>query len=346
MTMHNTRGWKWTTFSWAVIMFLILSAAGYCESLRTGFETDTTQATEKVQYALRFVEGQSYDIRIISNSNMNAVPEEPDKEMSSQTTTGQGYRFDVNSVDDRGNALVDCTVTWVKYYQKVRGGIPENQDIDYDSSDKNKQTIQEGKDLGEIAFVPAKVFRALLGEKFAVKMTPRGQVQEIRGLDILRKNMAKKAAERLAANESNWAEESMHDANDMHNTIFLKHYFLSPLAIYPDRPVSIGDSWTLSEEMSPHVKQETTYKLKDRKAGVALIEINRDYKYTIQTDEPDLSEYIYRSGGQVEINESTGQILYGKTNENVSSKQESSSSGKSSTVTTFEMKERKPDADG
>ena len=337
--MDSTRLWKCAAFSGGVTMFLVLSAAGYCESLRTDFETDTTQATEKVQYALRFVKGQSYDIRIVSDSDTSRDQQEDDREYFSQRYIGLGYRFDVNSVDDQGNALVDCTVSWVKYRQKVRGGIPENQDVDYDSSDKNKQTIQEGEGYGEFAFVEAKMFRALLGEKFAVKMTPRGQVQEISGLDTLRKNMAKKAAKRSAAGEANMAEESMHDMNDVQSMQFFKSYFFLPLAIYPDRPVSIGDSWTRNEEIRPGLEQETVCILKSRKSGVATIEIDRASKFTVQTGEPNPPVPIHFRG-QVEINESTGQILRG-TYENISAKKDSSSSGKSSTVTTFEMTERK-----
>ena len=144
--MDSIRIWKWLTFLWVVTTILFLSAVGCHESQGKESEKVITQPADKVQYALKLVKGQSYNVRIVLDEEAGVN----ETEKGYTKSIGLGYQFDINSVDDQGNAQVICTLNWVKFRQKVTGGIPENQDVDYDSSDKNKQMIPEGEGYGKL----------------------------------------------------------------------------------------------------------------------------------------------------------------------------------------------------
>ena len=74
----------------------------------------SAKAAEKVPYRLKLSKERSYDIRFVSDSNGAGQSEDDGQKYDFQQSTGFGYRFDVNSVDDQGNALVNCKVNWAK----------------------------------------------------------------------------------------------------------------------------------------------------------------------------------------------------------------------------------------
>lgn len=312
-------------------ILLALSAGGCFESAKDP-DANTTPDATKVQYALKLAEGRSYYVRVVFDEDI--VGQAGKRKLSAQRSTGLGYTFDVNSVDEQANALVDCTVSWVRYKQKVTGGTPANQDVDYDSSDENKQTIPRikgpGDPLGDIAFWYARFVRALLHEKFTLKITPRGRVQEMRGLKEIRNNIAEKLGRKDLA---------LQDVNDFKEYFVRQLPFLTPLEIYPERAVAIGESWTRTEELA-HQQNEHTWTLKNRQDGAATIEV--DTIITFEKPPTQVPEFPYsaRSHGRIVIDEATGRILRSKTRQEFLAE-----TGRRSTVATFEMTDPQARAD-
>ena len=323
---------------------LSLSLVCGCSSSRN-LQTAQPQAGEKMHYGLKFAKGQSYDIRCISDKS-GTQRDHGGLSFRVHTRIGLGYGFDINSVDDSGNAIVDCTVTWVMYQQKMRqagllsGGLagwnPARLDVAYDSSKKNSQTLPQPEGWAELGFVGPKLMAAFLNEKFTIAVTPRGQVQEIRGLDTLRKNIAKKAG------EQSFIGQRTQDMNDVELTELLKEQFLRPLSIYPEQPVRVGDSWTRNDTSTLGPCYENKWTLKRRRAGVATIGVDTAIKER-QTEEPDPTK-SWHGRGAINIDESTGQILGSKTKEDLSVEMKRTSI-KSTTVVTFEMTKRKGGVD-
>ncbi len=301
------------------VILLGPSTAGCIESSRKNIGADTPQANEKVQYALKLTKGQSYYIRFISDEEFSGQ-----NSYSHQRLIGFGSTFDVKSVDDSGNALADCTVKRIQFKQNTIGGVPENQEVDYDSSDPNKQTIPKIEGMGDMAFMHARWVRAFLGEKFTIRITPSGQIQEIMGLETLGKNLDKKL-------DRNFIKPQNIKPDQVNRFILLS--FLPVLSFFPERPVGLGDSWTRTEVFT-HEQREHTWTLKNRNAGVATIEIDTVIKYEKPSMEiPDFPDSVH-SYGQIKIIESSGRIIHSKI-----IKELSAQTGKQKLVTTFEMLE-------
>jgi hypothetical protein len=283
----------------------------------------SVQAGQKVQYGLKLAKGRSYDVRMVSDSNI--VQESQGQEARSQVSLGFGYRFDVNAVEPNGTANVDCTVTWVKFRQKS----PQAEMV-YDSSDKEHPIPAEVQGFG-----PA----GLLGERFSARITPQGQVQQIRGIAAMRRSMEKKLP------EGPTRDQAMQGLSEEQLTASVKEYFLRPLAIYPDKPVGIGDSWSRSETsgIAPYDSQ-TKWTLKARKAGVLII----DADTTMKPKPPSEQRGAVMSGqshGQIEIDDATGRIVSSRTTQAMSGQMTVGSSAlgvKTDSTTTFQMTDRKP----
>jgi hypothetical protein len=298
---------------WAAFPALVLSA---------GQRPDTTG---KVQYELKLAKGQSYVAKMVADSNV--VQESEGQEARSQVSLGLGYRLDINDIDSDGDAVVLCTVTWVKFKQKSLG-----METGYDSADADHPIPVDALGTG-----PA----GLLGEKFTAHLTRQGQVQEIQGLAAIRQNIEKKIPEGPAR------DQVMEGLTEQQLAGSIREYFLRPLAIYPIAPVGVGDTWNRQDtsETAPY-NYATRWTLKSRNGGIAVIDAN-----TVITpkapSEQDGATISGQSHGQIEMDEATGRILRSKRVQTTSGRMMVGSSTfgvKTDSVTMFEMTERKIDA--
>jgi len=287
-----------------------------------------TEAGQKIQYKLNLRKGQSYYVRVISDSNV--VQEMAGQKSVVEVTAGFGYRFDVKEVDQKGNGWVDGTFDWVKFGQKA-----PMMEVMYDSA--NKVSPVPPAALGVAVF---------LGAGFSARISPQGQVEELKVSEQLRKNIETQIPEGPQRKQMIEAFQKQQLAES------IKELCLAPMAVYPDKPVGIGDSWTrtVSERTQPLIF-ENKWVLKDRKAGAAIIEASAAVKSNPQAlqDAADTMK-LEMSGkrlGQIEIRESTGQIIRSKITQDLSGQMQAGAatvSVKTHGVTTFEMAERKAQA--
>jgi hypothetical protein len=284
-----------------------------------------TEAGQKIQYRLNLRKGQSYYVRVISDSNV--AQEMAGQKSVVEATAGFGYRFDVKEVDQKGNGWVDCTFDWIKLRQKA-----PTMEVGYDSSDK-------------VSPVPpgAQGVAVFLGVGFSAKITPQGQVEELKGMEQLRKNIETQIPEGPERKQMLEAFEKQQLAES------IKELCLSPMAVYPDKPVGIGDTWsrTISFKTQPLIF-DNKWTLKERKAGSAIIEAATTVKSNpegLQDAAVKMKLDISGKGvGQIEIKESTGQIIRSKMTQDLSGQMQAGAmaiSMKTHGVTTFEMTERK-----
>lgn len=260
------------------------------------------QNEQKIQYQMRFKEGEKYYMRFVTEQKIsqNILGQQ----QYTEQTIGLGCDLDVKNVETNGNALLSYTYRWANLIQKGAGGK-----VVYDSSDKGSP-------------VPpmAQGFAALLGEGFSLKTTPQGRVEEVMGLQALSDNIERKIP------EGPMREALKVGVKQFINEQGIKEMTESSLAIYPDKPVGIGDSWkrTLNLTQGAAMTLENEWILKDRSDGVSFIEVKSSIK-----SNPEAAPVVMGSTkisydlsgkqqGQIELEESTGILIRSRINQDIS----------------------------
>jgi len=124
------------------------------------------QTTETVTVALKFTPGDLNTYRVITKTKQGVewrgdVPNEPVfKGGTNETKTEIVFTEQIQSVDDKGDALKKITIKELKYVSKIRGKIA----VDFDSSRKEDQNNPLTK---------------LIGQSYTVQINPKGEVKEI-----------------------------------------------------------------------------------------------------------------------------------------------------------------------
>lgn len=277
------------------------------------------EAAEKVQYQFRVKKGQKLYFRMITDQKMTQTVN--GQEQAIEKTIGKGVKFDVNDVDKKGNAWIDYTYDWASLKQKGLMG-----EAIYDS---NK----------EDARVPpaARMYAALLGEGFSVRITPEGRVRELKGLEKMRENVEKKLPGGPGRNQMAKGLEQVIGKQAIRESIE------SLLAIYPDKPVGVGDSWSrkalLSREFG--MVAEHRWTLKERGNGAAVLENKSTFKPNLEAKRAQAGhigmDHIFsgKQEGIIRIKESTGQLMDGKLNQELSGRMEMAMGTKDNKPQTF-----------
>ena len=260
------------------------------------------QTAGKVLYRLKLTKGAKYFFKTVTEQQITQTM--TGQEQNMEQTIGMGMDFDVNDVNDRGDVWVRYTYRWMKFRQKSPMG-----EIVYDSSQKDVN-------------VPPQVqgFAALLNEGFAVKLTPQGKAVQVKGLDKMRNNISQKLPTgpmreyMLKGMEQFLSEEAMKE--------FTENSFMA----YPDKEVGVGDSWTQTVSMTRGLPMTIVNKcmLKDRKAGVAILDVSSEIKTSPNAKPTEMGptkmtyELTGKQQGQVRIDETTGLMLTSKVEQQIS----------------------------
>ncbi len=283
--------------------------------------TLTTSGGQRVQYGWKWVKGRSYDVRLVADSNVaEAGGGQP---VRSQVSLGLAYRLDVRDVDAQGEAMVDCAVTWVRFGRKS-----DMTETVYDSTDKDHPIPPDALGAG-----PA----SLMGETFTVRLTRQARVQEIQGLETIRRNVESKLPEGPAR------QQAMQGLAGSQLEQFIRDYLLHPLAVYPSTPVGVGDSWDRRETWGggPY-DRAMTWTLRSRENGTAIIDANMAIILQVRPD-PGPPAVSGQGRGQIEVDEATGRILHSRSTETMYVHATAGSpvpALKTESIITFEMTER------
>jgi hypothetical protein len=257
---------------------------------------------EKIQYQMRFTEGEKYYLRFVTEQKISQTVS--GRQQYTEQTIGLGYDLDVKSVDPNGNALERYTYKWVKLMQTAAGGK-----VVYDSSDK-------GSPVPPVA----QGFAALLDEGFSLKTTPQGKVEKVIGLQTLRDNVERKLP------EGPMKEALKLGLKQFISEEGIKEMTQSSLAIYPDKPVGIGDSWknTLTLTQGASMTLENEWTLKDRKNGISFIEVKSNLKSNPKAKPMKMGsakvsyDMSGKQQGTIELEESTGRLIRSRINQDIS----------------------------
>jgi len=213
--------------------------------LATGIASGDAAAAVRLE--LKLEKGKTYYERSVIEQRM--TQEMMGQEQVTDSVIGIGEKLDVLDVDNEGNMQVRYTYIWSRFKQ-----TNPMMTTDYDSA--KRMATPAG----------AEAFAALLGLSYTMRLSPKGEVLDIKGVEELAEAVQEKApgADPSAAGNPIAA---LLDAET------LKGVTENTLAVYPDKPVEPGDSWARTRRTKQGVTMITDHKwaLEKLEGGVATI---------------------------------------------------------------------------
>jgi len=221
---------------------IILVAAAIASTIlcRTG--------SAAVQLQLKLDKGKTYHERTVVDQKITQTV--MGQEQVINLSLGTGMKLDVLDVDAQGNMRIRYTCTWSMF--KQTGGMAG---IDYDSG--RQPTAPAG----------AEPLAALLGQSYVVRLDPKGEVLDVNGVEEMRDAVHKKLPPGAESGPA------MNVVNPYLDKQKLKEIIESAMAVYPDKPVEQGESWSEKKALTLGfgMLTESKWTLQKREAGVATI---------------------------------------------------------------------------
>jgi hypothetical protein len=313
----------------AVSIFIFVQIAGVW--------TAESCAAEKLDLKLRLKPGQKYGVRLITELNRSETIE--DRQEHESFMFNRGIGFDVKQVDANGVALIKVTFLTLKIDVIRAGGTH----VEYDST---KQSVTD--DYSEIPVDEA----AGIGESFVIKVTPKGKIIQLKGLEQMHERIIKKilnwdgkflrmvpCSENETSSISNtdqqdirgwkdmsqkskerWKEMRSHNAKANYSEKELKNMLSDVIMAFPDQSLAIGDAWTDKVKIwTKNQEINGTYRLKDSKKGTIVIDLSAK-----RTAEEEPFSWVNNEGrkvgfklvgscqGSLEIDEKSGWLIRSK----------------------------------
>ena len=206
-------------------------------------------ATAATQLQWKLPNGKTYYQRTMVNQQI--VQSAMGQEMTVDQNIGLGQKLQVLDVDAQGNMRIQYTYVWARFKQSN----PATQvDIDYDSS--QQKPVPAG----------AESFAALIGQTYTIKMTPKGKILDVNGVEQLKQAVLKKLPAGAQPNPMDPTGAYMDKDS-------LRQMTEARMAIYPDKPVSPGESWSKDITMAVGftMMMKAKWTLQKEEAGVATI---------------------------------------------------------------------------
>jgi len=207
---------------------------------------------------------------------------------------GTGLKLDVLDVDSQGNMRIRQTFNWSRF--KAAGPMAN---VDYDSAKPATQATG------------AEPFAAILGQSYVIKVSPKGQVLDVNGVDELREAVLKKLP---AGGE---AGPALNILDPYFKKQSVKEMTENLLAVYPEKPVEVGESWTEKKVLTLGFGMitESKWTLQKREAGVATIAATNSIRSNPDAPLMDAQGMKIRfdvsgtSESTIRVDEATGLIL-------------------------------------
>ena len=218
-------------------------------------------ADEKVDLRLRLEKGQSYKTKMAQDLKINQTIPGQQGQQQTITINQKNETKTIYTVEDvQSDSTLVLKVTYDGMVFKQENPDP-NQKIEYDSADTS------------IAVGPlTAILDAIVGQSFTITITPDGHVKEIKGADALLERIQGKINEIPDAQTRAGVEVNV---RRQYGEETLKVNTENSFNMYPDKPVTIGDTWQRKTTMNQGFPMiiDTIYTLKERKNGIAVIDV-------------------------------------------------------------------------
>lgn len=266
-----------------------------------------TPGADKLDLRFKPTPGSIYAIRMFAEN----------KVLRGQQTEFTRFRatelsFYVNSTDDKGVTSVKTTVRSIKEKFVNPTGIFE---YDYSSLLRSKDNPL------------SKIYNAMIGESFLIKVTRAGEIAEIDADDmfgLMAEKIVMKEKQIPDANEESRnarIEEWKQDIKDYKpiSEDYLKELTDNITLPYPDQAVRAGDIWThkfkidTSQRLPIAIETDMTFTLTRQRQGLSSIEVKSE-KTLADASIPDSGDSSFYTGsvtieGNLEINEASGWLI-------------------------------------
>lgn len=257
-------------------------------------------AEEKINLKLNLEKGQTYKMKTVTDMKIKqTIPGQQQPVKVDQRTESK----DIYTVEDvKTDGTVVLKVTYDGLFSKTESPNTA-ESFEYNSANPSAS-------VGPVA----PIFNAIVGQSYTVTVTPEGHVKDIQDADALfegiQEGINKVSGSQMSTSvgaslKAEYGEEAL--KSNMENLFDM----------YPDDPVSVGDTWQerTSRTQGFPMSVNSIYTLKDRKDGVAVIDVfaliqpNREAG-SVQVGNMNL---LYNVSGSVtglmEIQESTGWVV-------------------------------------
>jgi len=204
-------------------------------------------ASAAVQLSLKLDKGKTYYRRITVDQKVTQIV---GQEQTLGHVIGLGQKLDVLDVDRQGNMTIRHTYLWSRFKQSGPMGK-----ADYDSS--QPATSAAG----------AEGFAALLGESYTMKVSPKGKVLDVNGVERMAEAIRKKVPAGTDVSSPKSPLAFLLDKQGIRETEE------GMLAIYPDEPVELGASWVKKKTTTKSLAliTEEKWTLLKRETGVSTL---------------------------------------------------------------------------
>jgi len=220
---------------------------------------DVYSAQEKLDLKLNLKKGQKFGLKMVTDQKMSQTMMGQQQKMNQMTAIGMS--FEVLAVDDNQNMSIKTT------YQNIHNRMEGPMGVmEYDST----KPQQPGADNPMSA-----MYKAMVGHSFVMKLTPKGEILEIKGID----EMIAKMIDKMATDEA-MKQQMKETMKNFINEDKMKETSGSIVAALPQKPVGIGDSWTnkISVPIGFPMEIDTTNTLTNHKDGIITIQTNAEIK--------------------------------------------------------------------
>lgn len=242
-------------------------------------------ANDKLDLKLRLKTGQKYDMRLTTEL----------KRKNESFMFAKGMGFEVKEVDTNGVASMEVTFRTVQV-NIIREGFR----CEYDST---KQSIAD--DYSKIPEIEA----AGVGETFVIKLTPKGEIIEVKDLEEMYSRIFEKVEEwnekylimgmvpcketekscsskttrspttlswkeMSESNKKVWREVRMHNIKATYSKKEIENMLSDMIVAFPSEPLAVGNSWKDKVKIWTKAREiEGNYTLKGIEKGTVTIDL-------------------------------------------------------------------------
>lgn len=258
---------------------------------------------QRTKLSLSLKKGQSYYIESSTEQDIKSYITDTAQVIKQNFTIG--YTFDVVNVDASEIAEIKVTYSKVSFKQDGSMGV-----IEY-NSDNPPEEIDP----------LAKAYKMLYNKTFTMKMTAKGSITGIDGIEPMIDSMIVDLE--LSDEENNG--KIIEGIKKQYGEESMISYFENILAIYPEKKVKVGEAWSkkFSVQNPYPMIYDNTWKLKDIKNGIAVIDTKTSIdtisaKTVVEMGEFSIAYKIHgKQNGVIKVDTKTGMITESVTNQNI-----------------------------
>ena len=252
-------------------------------------------AKERLTLQLNLDQGSTYAMRVTTEQKMSQTVQ--GQQFAMDQTTMMEYVYDVTEVDEMGNTTIKMTYDKIGFTQDGPMGRTE---------------YRSWEDTGTVPMT-AKAFAVMAGKNVTMELSRRGHVTHISGTESIIDAMLKEFDLSIDDEMKKELEENL---KRQFGEEAFKETMNEMFAVYPDRPVGIGDTWQAKAvvQMGFPMAIHNTWRLKGIKDGKVYVEVNSKIEPNTETSVKQMGmEMTYdvsgNQKGSLVLDESTGWLI-------------------------------------